>query len=102
VEWPGKAAPAAVMTMGMERMKRRYLYCFLGALAVSFLLVLPAGCSKNGEEQPAEEKGAIEKMTDQAAESAVRKIRSPIDKARDTKNLGTDRMEEMDQILQKQ
>ena len=82
-------------------MNRRILYHFLAAVTVSLLLVLPAGCSKN-EEQQAEEKGRIDKMTDQAAEAAVKKIRTPMDKARATQNLGDERLEEMDKALQKQ
>jgi len=82
-------------------MHKKSLYHFLGAVTVSFLLVLTAGCSKN-EEQQAEEKGKIEKMTDQAAETAVKKIRTPMDKARATQNLGNERLEEMDKALQKQ
>jgi hypothetical protein len=41
-------------------------------------------------------------MTDQAAETAVKKIRTPIDKARTTQNIGDDRVEEMDKAIQKQ
>ena len=82
-------------------MNKRYFYYFLGAALFSFLLVLPAGCSKNDEQQ-VEEKGRIEKMTDQAAETAVKKIRTPMDKARATQNLGDKRLEEMDKALQKQ
>jgi hypothetical protein len=73
----------------------------LGAAVVSFLLVLPAGCSKRDEQQ-SDEKGRIEKMTDQAAETAVKKIRTPMDKARATQKIGDDRLEEMDKTLQKQ
>ena len=61
-----------------------------------------AGCSKQEEEQAVEEKGSIEKMTDEAADKAVKKIRTPIDKARGTSNLGDERLEEMDKALQKQ
>ncbi len=76
-------------------------YYFLSAVIICSLLVLPSGCSKNGEQQ-AEEKGAIEKMTDQAAETAVKRIRTPQDKARASQNLGDKRLEEMDKALQKQ
>jgi len=65
------------------------------------LLTITAGCSKRGDQQ-VEGKGAIEKMTDEAAETAVKKIRTPMDKARATQNLGDDRLEEMDRALQKQ
>jgi hypothetical protein len=82
-------------------MRTRPIYHFLGILTVSFLLVLTVGCSKNAEQQT-EEKGRIEKMTDEAAETAVKKIRTPMDKARATQNLGNERVEEMDKTLQKQ
>ena len=82
-------------------MNKRSLNYFFGAVSVIFLLVLPAGCSKN-EDHEAEEKGSIEKMTDQAAETAVKKIRTPKDKARATQSLGDDRLEKMDKALQKQ
>ena len=74
---------------------------FLAAAIVTSLLIQFSGCSKNGEQQ-AEKKGAIEKVTDQAAETAVKKIRSPQDKARASQSLGDDRLEEMDKALQKQ
>ena len=74
---------------------------FISPLLASFLLILPAGCA-NDREQQAEEKGRIEKMTDQAAETAVNKIRTPQNKARDTQSLGDKRLEEMDRALQKQ
>ena len=81
--------------------KKISFYHFICAVFITCLLVLPAGCSKN-EEPQVEEKGTIEKMTDQAAETAIKKIRTPIDKARDTQSLGDDRVEEMDKALEKQ
>lgn len=71
------------------------------ASLVGFLLVLTGGCTKDNGQQ-AEEKGAIEKMTDRAAETAVEKIKTPQDKARATQSLGDKRLEEMDKALQKQ
>ena len=82
-------------------MHKRFICRFLSAATVSFLIILPAGCAKN-EEQQAEEKVSIEKMTDQAAATAVKKIRTPMDKARATQNLGNERLEEIDKALQKQ
>ena len=82
-------------------MNKKNPYYFLGAAILCFLLVLPAGCSKN-EEPQVEEKGRIDKMTDQAAETAVKKIRTPMDKARATGNLGDERQEEMDKVMQEQ
>ena len=80
----------------------RKAYCyFLGAVIVSILFALPLGCTKN-EEPQVEEKGSVEKITDKAAETAVKKIRTPMDKARATQDLGNDRLEEMDKALQKQ
>jgi PBP1b-binding outer membrane lipoprotein LpoB len=82
-------------------MSKKSIYHFIDAVLVIFLLVLFAGCSKN-EDSQVEEKGRIDKMTDQAAETAVKKIRTPKDKARATQSLGDDRLEEMDKALQKQ
>ena len=82
-------------------MYKKLFYYFLCSVSVSFLLVLNGGCSQNEEGQTGEQ-GRIEKMTDQAAETAVKKIRTPIDKAKATQNLGDERVEEMDKALQKQ
>ena len=80
------------------------LYRFIGVAIISSALVFQVGCTKNDEQQVEviEEKGTIEQMTDQAAETAVKKIRTPINKARATQNLGDDRMEAMDKVLQQQ
>lgn len=83
-------------------MKKRLLHSGLSLAFAGFLLLLPAGCSTEGEQQQAEEKGRVEKMTDQAAETAVKKIRTPMDKARETQNLGDKRTEEIDKLMQKQ
>ena len=86
---------------GNNDMRNRIISILLAAATAGILLLLPAGCSQNGGEQNGE-KGSIEKMTDQAAETAVKKIRTPQDKARATQNLGDQRLEEMDKALQKQ
>jgi hypothetical protein len=49
-----------------------------------------------------EEKGTDEQKNDEAAETAVKKIRTPMDKARATQSLGDDRLESMDKALQQQ
>ena len=41
-------------------------------------------------------------MTTEAADKAVKKIRTPLDKARATKNLGDERMKAMDEAIEKQ
>lgn len=76
-------------------------YDFWCLLILGFFLMLPAGCSKNDETR-IEEKGQIEKMTDHAAETAVKKIRTPVDKARATQNYGDDRLEKIDKTMQEQ
>ena len=82
-------------------MNKRFFYHIFTITTLCLLFVLFSGCAKD-EEQHVEEKGTIDKMTDEAAETAVKKIRTPMDKARATGNLGDERLEEMDKILQKQ
>jgi hypothetical protein len=77
------------------------MYFLLAAVLLSISIAF-TGCSKQEDEQVVEEKGAIDKMTDEAADKAVKKIRTPINKARGTSNLGDQRLEEMDKALQKQ
>jgi hypothetical protein len=81
---------------------KKSLYYFLGVAAIGFVSVFQAGCTKNDEQQAGEieEKGRIEQMTDETAEKAVKKIRTPMDKARNTQNLGDERLESMDKALQ--
>jgi hypothetical protein len=81
-------------------MNTKTIFHFLAAVALCLSLVF-SGCSKE-EEELSEEKGRIDKMTDEAADKAVKKIRTPINKARGTSNLGDQRLEEMDKALQKQ
>ena len=75
---------------------------FLGIAALGLVLILSTGCTKNEEQQAEniEEQGRIDQMTDEVAEKAVKKIRTPIEKARSTQDLGDDRMEAMDKALQ--
>ena len=83
---------------------KKSLSLFLGVVALGFVLVFQTGCTKNDAQQAEEieEKGTIEQMTDQTAKAAVKKIRTPMDKARATQNLGDDRLESMDKALQQQ
>jgi hypothetical protein len=85
-------------------MHKRSLYYFIGIAAIVFVLVCQLGCGKNDEYEAGEveEKGRIEQMTDETAEKAVKKIRTPINKARSTQNLGDDRLEAMDKAVQQQ
>lgn len=81
---------------------KKSLYYFLGTVTLGSILIFQAGCTKNDEQQAGEieEKGMIEQMTDETAEKAVKKIRTPMDKARNTQNLGDERLESMDKALQ--
>ena len=76
---------------------------FLGLAALGLVLIVSTGCTKSDEQQADdEERGRIEQMTDQAAEKVEKKIQTPLDRARSTKDLGDDRLEEMDKAMQKQ
>ncbi len=84
---------------------KKSLYYFFGVAAIGLVFVVyQAGCTKNDEQQAGEieAKGRIEQMTDETAEKAVRKIRTPMDKARNTQNLGDERLESIDKALQQQ
>lgn len=82
----------------------KYLLHGFGSAALVCVLVFAAGCTKVADQQAeeTEEKGRIEQMTDEAADTAVKKIRTPINKARATKDYGNDRMEAIDKVMQKQ
>jgi hypothetical protein len=71
-------------------------------IPVMALVVLSIGlcaCSKKEEREP-EQKGAIEKMTDEVAHTAVKKIRTPIDQAKSAKAVEEERAKAMDEALQ--
>jgi len=64
-------------------------------LLLAFVAVMTvSGCSGSGEEKAAE--SGVDKMTTDAAKVVVDKIRSPLDAARMTKDLGDKRLEEID------
>ena len=74
---------------------RRLLVCVL--IGLSFVCFGFSACSK--KEGAESEKGAIEKMTDDAAEAIVNKIRTPMDRARSVKELEQDRARAMDEAI---
>ena len=78
-------------------MKKLLLYTVLLTVTAS---AAGAGCS--GDKNVAEENGGTGKATDRAAATAVKKITTPIQRAQDTRNLGDDRLQEMDRALEKQ
>jgi hypothetical protein len=57
-------------------------------------------CSDRKE--PAAEKGAIKKMTEETAREAVNQIRTPIDKARSVAQQQEEKNKELDDTLKKQ
>ena len=68
------------------------------AAVIGFSIFILA-CSSGDEEQ---KKGAIEQMTDRAAEVAVEKIRSPIEKAKEVRKLEEGRAAEADKALEEE
>jgi hypothetical protein len=78
-------------------MKRVVMYAavILVVFSVSF-----SACSKKEEAEP--EKGKIDKMTDQAADAIVTRIRTPINQARSTKEAEEERMKALDETLKDQ
>jgi hypothetical protein len=84
-------------TLPGEIMKRVLSYCLIGAVLVSGTFW---GCSDKKE--PAVEKRAIKKMTEETAREAVNQIRTPIDKARSVAQQQEDKAKEMDDTLKKQ
>lgn len=76
-------------------MKGTWHYPIILILALVF-----SGCSGNDGAEA--EKGAIDRATDKAAETAVRKIRTPMDKASATRDLGEERLQAMEEGLKQQ
>jgi hypothetical protein len=73
-------------------MKKLYVY-FIIAISVFWLSF--SACSKGKEEESG--KGTVEKMTDRAAETAVKKIKTPIDKARTAQEKESERTKAMEE-----
>jgi hypothetical protein len=78
-------------------MKKILPYCLIGMVLLSGAFW---GCSDKKE--PAAEKGAIKKMTEETAREAVNQIRTPIDKARSVAKQQEEKNKEMDDALKKQ
>jgi hypothetical protein len=83
--------------MGEKKMMQKSLNIFL---AVVFLAGM-TGCSSPSSDT-GREKSVIDKTTDQVAAKAVRKISTPLNRAKATQRLGEDRLEAMDKALQQQ
>ena len=78
-------------------MKSVILYSVIGLVILGLNLV---SCAKKEETEP--EKGKIEQMTDEAAEVIVKKIRTPMDRARSVKKMEIDRARGIDQTLEEE
>ena len=78
-------------------MKSLLTYLVMGLVVFSIGF---SACSKKEEEVEPEKKGAIEKMTDEVAHTAVKKIRTPIDQAHSARAIEEERAKAMDEALQ--
>ena len=78
-------------------MKRQIVY--LAIASIVFSMSFPA-CSKGKDTES--KKGKIDAMTDRAAESATKKIKTPIDKARTLQEKENERVKAMEEDLKKQ
>jgi len=74
----------------------------LAILALVLLTLVFTGCSKEEESNSEKASNKIDEINTRNADAIVKKIKSPIDKARATKDLGDKRMEEMDKALSEQ
>ena len=71
-------------------------------LAILLATLLFTACAKEEESVTAKTPSKIDEFNKRNADAMVKKIRTPINKARLTRNLGDKRMEEMDRALQNQ
>ena len=78
-------------------MRRLVMYFAIPLLVLS---VNVFGCSKDEDVEPT--KGRIEEMTERAADVAIKKIRTPIEKARSVRNMEETRMRSVDETLKEQ
>jgi hypothetical protein len=80
-------------------MKRHFVTALVGFTLLAFSF---SGCSEKNEaelEGETAQKGAIEKMTDEAADVIVKKIRTPMDRAHSVKEIEEERARAMDEAL---
>ena len=104
---------SVVMACGLheEGQKTGELQCFKSRATMKRLLMYFAialvvfsvdffGCSKDENVEPT--KGRIEEMTERAADVAIKKIRTPIQKARSVRDMEETRMRSVDETLKEQ
>lgn len=92
---------AEIMKENGETMRRIALKANAPLACFCLLFFLAAGCSQNSDGPPGK-KGEVEKLTDRTAETIVKKIRTPQDKARAAAALGEKRAEEMERAVRQQ
>lgn len=78
-------------------MRSIFLYPVMALLICSTMFL---ACSDNKETES--EKGTIETVSDKAANEAIRRIHTPIDKARSVNKLQENRLNDIDEALKKQ
>ncbi len=71
-------------------------------VAILFAILLLPGCSNDEESITEKASSKIAEINTRNADTMVKKIKTPIDKARLTRNLGDQRMEEMEKALAEQ
>ena len=73
----------------------------VGAIIFFIACTVLLACSNGNDAEPELEsqKGVIEEMTDKAAQEAINRIRTPLDKARSAANQEQDRLINMDESL---
>ncbi len=71
----------------------------MAVLCVLTLTMIIASCSGSGNEKKDSISGKIDRQTTRTANKIVRKIRSPLQKARDTQKLGEKRLNDIDRTL---
>ncbi|MCK4838161.1 MAG: hypothetical protein KAS94_05120 [Desulfobulbaceae bacterium] len=75
----------------------------LGTILVILLAtLLCTACSKDEESVAEKAPGKIDQINKKTADAIVKRIKTPLDKARLTQGLGDKRMEEMDKTFQEQ
>ena len=70
------------------------------ALLIIIPVLLFAACSSEDGNIAEQTSDKVDEITTEAADTAVKKIRTPLNKARATRNLGDERMKAMEQATQ--
>lgn len=73
---------------------------FFNIMLIITPFLLFAACSSEEGNIAEQASDKVDEITSEAADAAVKKIRTPLDKARATRDLGEERMKEIDQAVQ--